>query len=597
MGVLLSHLDVSAPLLTFRNGDGVRVDLDRLIQSRALVQANSGGGKSRAIRYLLEQTNGRVQHLILDPEGEFPTLREKYDYILAAKTGGDVEASPRTARLLCRRLVELGASAVLDLYELQLHERREFVKLFITELMALPRSLWKPIIIVIDEAHMFAPERGSGESQSTEAVIQLCTQGRKRGFCAVLATQRISKLHKDAAAELLNKLIGRTGLDVDVKRAGEELGFDKDERQALKRLEPGQFYAYGPAISNEVQLVRTGKVETTHPEPGSVSSAPAPTPAKVKAMLSQLADLPQEAETEARTLVDLQKQVKQLKGDLTRAQRERGTVDPADVQRQIVAGVEKARSTWAKDLRRLVSKDLDRLAKSIDTVSGTSDRLLTQLSDAKAAYLSLDGSFGADRQVSIAVTPERPPVAASRPRSTPVAQRPAKHGEGYQIIDETLSTPQQRMLDALASFEAIGLPSLAKSHVAVFSDQSSRSSGFRNNLSVLSAKGLIERVDSDTVRLTDDGRTSASADATPATLEELHEAWLKKLTGPQRLMLSLLLEATPSGIDRDDLAKQSGQSPLSSGYRNNLSVLSSLGLTKKESGEIRASDLLYPEGL
>jgi DNA helicase HerA-like ATPase len=80
-------------------------------------------------------------------------------------------------------------------------------------------------------------------------VITLCTQGRKRGYCAVLATQRLSKLHKDAAAELLNKLIGRTGLDVDVKRAGDELGFDKEQRQTLKTLAPGTFYAYGPAVS------------------------------------------------------------------------------------------------------------------------------------------------------------------------------------------------------------------------------------------------------------------------------------------------------------------------------------------------------------
>jgi DNA helicase HerA-like ATPase len=154
--------------------------------------------------------------------------------------------------------VELGASAVLDLYELPLPSAR-VRPLFLTELMALPRSLWRPIIVVIDEAHKFAPERGSGESQSTEAVIALCTQGRKRGFCLVLATQRISKLHKDAAAELLNKMIGRTGLDVDVKRAGDELGFDKDERRrssrsslAVLRLRPGD-------LPNEVTIVRPGE--------------------------------------------------------------------------------------------------------------------------------------------------------------------------------------------------------------------------------------------------------------------------------------------------------------------------------------------------
>jgi hypothetical protein len=40
-----------------RDDDTRFVDLDRLIESRLLVQANSGGGKSTLIRYLLEQTH------------------------------------------------------------------------------------------------------------------------------------------------------------------------------------------------------------------------------------------------------------------------------------------------------------------------------------------------------------------------------------------------------------------------------------------------------------------------------------------------------------------------------------------------------------
>jgi hypothetical protein len=43
---------------------------------------------------------------------------------------------------------------------------------------------------------------GAGEAESTEAVISLMSQGRKRGYTGIIATQRLSKLHKDAAAEL-----------------------------------------------------------------------------------------------------------------------------------------------------------------------------------------------------------------------------------------------------------------------------------------------------------------------------------------------------------------------------------------------------------
>lgn len=52
------------------------IDLERLIESKLLIQANSGGGKSWTIRRLLEQSNGKVQQIVLDIEGEFGSLRE-----------------------------------------------------------------------------------------------------------------------------------------------------------------------------------------------------------------------------------------------------------------------------------------------------------------------------------------------------------------------------------------------------------------------------------------------------------------------------------------------------------------------------------------
>src|SRR3990167_1215665 len=98
--------------------DNFAIDLPKLLESRLLVQANSGGGKSWLLRRLLEQSHGQVQQIIIDLEGEFSTLREQYDYILVGKDG-DIPTSTRSAALLARKLLELGASAIIDLYELQ----------------------------------------------------------------------------------------------------------------------------------------------------------------------------------------------------------------------------------------------------------------------------------------------------------------------------------------------------------------------------------------------------------------------------------------------------------------------------------------------
>ena len=107
---------------------------------------------------MLEQTHGRVQHLVIDPEGEYHTLREKFDYVLAAPQGGDTVAHPRTAKLLAERLLQLGVSAILDIYELEQDARKEFVKGFISAVVNAPRALWHPALIVLDEAHVYAPE-------------------------------------------------------------------------------------------------------------------------------------------------------------------------------------------------------------------------------------------------------------------------------------------------------------------------------------------------------------------------------------------------------------------------------------------------------
>jgi DNA helicase HerA-like ATPase len=49
-----------------------------------------------------------------------------------------------------------------------------------------------------------------GEAESTETVISLMSQSLKRGYAGVIATQqRLSKLHKDAAAGANNVVIGR----------------------------------------------------------------------------------------------------------------------------------------------------------------------------------------------------------------------------------------------------------------------------------------------------------------------------------------------------------------------------------------------------
>src|SRR5579864_5666078 len=121
----------------------VQLDVDVLLRTRLLLQANSGKGKSWLLRRIAEQLFGKVQVVIIDPEGEFATLREKLDFVLVGK-GGETAAHPRIAALTAQRLLELRASAVCDLYEMKPQERHSYVQLFLESLIDAPKTLWHP---------------------------------------------------------------------------------------------------------------------------------------------------------------------------------------------------------------------------------------------------------------------------------------------------------------------------------------------------------------------------------------------------------------------------------------------------------------------
>lgn len=578
--------------------DDVTVDLPTLIDTRMLVQAQSGAGKSWMLRRLLEQTHGQVQQLVLDPEGEFATLREKYDYVIAGK-GGDCAADPRSAKLLARRLLELGVSAVCDLYELKAHDRIRFVRVFLEALVDAPRTLRHPVLVVIDEAHLFAPEKGQAES--APAVIDLCTRGRKRGLCAVLATQRLSKLHKDAAAELRNVVIGATGLDIDQVRAGDVLGFGKAERLALRNLRPGEFWAYGPAISQGVIAVEVGPVSTTHPKVGARMEAPPPPTAKVRELLAKVADLPAEAEQEARDNETLRRELAEARRKLTLREKE--------MHEAVTRGIVCNHETEIVGLRAQIAQLQDESARGASVTAelrrqlaenyADLERYVKFANDVAAALAPLNASDGARASVA-----PRPKPAGN---ITVVSPRPVKQSRARQAEPRTspnghhpdieLDGPERRIINAIAWLESIGVENPEQPAVAFLAGYTYGGGAFNNPRGRLRGKGLVEYVGGERIRLTDAGRAAADPGDAPLTNDALHEAVLARLEGPHRRLLAPLLASYPEPMSNEALAEAAGYTPNAGAYNNPRGRLKSLGLIEyPQPGYVVARPLLFPEG-
>jgi len=546
--------------------DGHPISLPVLLETRLLVQAGSGGGKSWALRRILEQTAPKVQQLVIDPEGEFATLREKFDYVIAAAHDADAIASPQTAPLLARRLMESGVSAILDIYDLKHHERVLFVRRFLEALVNAPRKLWHPVLVVLDEAHVFCPQVGSAESAG--AVIDIATRGRKRGLCAVLATQRLSKLHKDAAAEMQNKLIGLTGLDVDVKRAADELGMSaRDAMQTLRGLDPGEFYAFGPAFTRVPELVKIGPVVTTHPKAGQrLLQAPPPASEKVRAELAKLADLQKDAEQEARTVEELQALNAKLKREATMANKraEQAGIPEKEVEARI-------RAALAQHKRENPPAVLHS--------TGAETKALQRIAEIAGKALGVGISETDPEPRSIR-------MSAVRPRPAPAAPE----------ISAGLSGPEQRILDAIAWLESIGVDEPEQPAVAFLAGYAYGAGSYNNPRGKLRQSGHVEYLAGNRIRLTDSGRALAKAPSAPASTRELHERILAKLPGPEQRVLQPLLSAYPQPMDSTDLAHAAGYTPGAGAFNNPRGRLRTLGLIDYPTpGQCVARALLFPE--
>ncbi|MDB5689145.1 MAG: ATP-binding protein [Sphingomonas bacterium] len=253
------------------------LDLEELLATRLLVQGNSGSGKSHLLRRLIEGSAQWAQQVILDPEGDFVTLSDRFGHVsIHAGDYSEQEIGELAARVRRHRI-----SVVLNLEGLEVDGQLRCAATFLNGLFDAPREHWYPVLVVVDEAQLFAPA-GAGEvaedarRASLSAMTNLMCRGRKRGLAGVIATQRLAKLAKNVAAEASNFLMGRTFLDIDMARAADLLGMERRQAEQIRDLERGQFLALGPALSRRPSLIRIGAVATSG-RTGNFKLTPLPT--------------------------------------------------------------------------------------------------------------------------------------------------------------------------------------------------------------------------------------------------------------------------------------------------------------------------------
>lgn len=547
------------------------------------ILGRKGSGKTYAAGKLAEcLLEAGCQTVVLDPVGNWYGLRldrsgkkpSGFDLPILGGEHGDVPLEPGAGNIVADFLIDTGSSAVLDVSSFRKGQRKDFVATFAEQLFHRKKSRRTPLMLIIEEAQVFAPQRaGHGEERMLGAIEDIVRLGRNYGIGSVMISQRPQSVNKEVLNQaeplIVFQLVGRherKAVEDWVVHAGADI--DEPLRE-LPSLQPGDCFVWSPAWLHIFERTRFLQKRTfdasATPKIGEEPSTPQRlSPVNLQSLQTAMADTIERAKAD---------DPKALRAEIARLKKQLADRPAEPDQRAVDQAVAARDRHWNKELARLTSELRDLHSRL---------QRIAQIADCpEPAEVTV--------QTPAATPPARPAVRTPAPRTS---SQPAT------ATDERLRPAHTRILNALAWLETMGLRTPARSICAAIAGVSPKSSSFSNDVSRLSSLEHLRYPQSGQLELTDSGRSLAEYPTAPPTLEEVQNAWRRcpALRPAHIRLLDVLIEHFPDAVSREQLAEAAGVSPNSSSFSNDVSRLSSMGLaTYPDRGMVAAGgDLLFP---
>ncbi|NNM75093.1 ATP-binding protein [Enterovirga aerilata] len=236
---------------------------DEAIEKHIAILGKTGSGKTTTSKGIVERLLMRGERAcIIDPTGVWWGLRLKADGKSSSGLdivifGGRHAYLPLAADQGARIAEIVGRSStpvVLDTSQMQVGERTRFFTEFGN---ALVRENRGTLHVVVDEAHLFAPQGRVADPQSANmvhAANNLVSLGRSRGLRITLISQRPAKLHKDSLTQVETMIALRLVAPQDRKAVEEWIADQADKKTgaeivaSLPTLGTGEGWVWSPEI-------------------------------------------------------------------------------------------------------------------------------------------------------------------------------------------------------------------------------------------------------------------------------------------------------------------------------------------------------------
>lgn len=625
-----------------RIAQGFSLPLDVLTEAVGIV-ALRGAGKTYTSVVLIEEAYAAgVPSVVIDATGVYHGLRTAADgvrdglpFYVFGGPHGDLPLEPQAGKLIADVVVDSGHSFVLDLSDFSKAKARQFVAEFLERLYERKARNRTPLLLVVDEADEWAPQKPRGEAaRCLGAVEQVAKRGRSRGIGIVLITQRTQAINKDVL-DLIETLFAmrisapRSRQTVQewlaVKEATDELGVI----DSLSSLPTGTAWVWSP-VRGLLEKVAVRRIRTfdsyvtprpgqERPEPGSrasldlealgeqmeatVERAKENDPAELRRrirVLEQAADLAAvHTQPNAVPQIELLTWARSLFGPLGIKEPREGSVAVyLDLIEQAVVKREPERV----EVPVLTAEHTDQLARVLREGKAARDEVSAAASvyDSKAAELLLYLESLTEGRRHLKVPPaevaDRPSGASGRRdagTSPAKAERPVATSTGSGVDGGSNGTLLNRRAERMVLAVLAQYPDgRSKRQTAILAGYAKSGGGFNGALSKLRTVGYIEG--SDPLRITDAGLGAIDGQYEPLpTGRALLDHWLGTMKRrAEREVLQVVYDAYPESLSKAEVAERAGYEVGGGGFNGAVSKLRTLELVEG-SGELRAAEALF----
>lgn len=213
-------------------GDGFSIDLaSRRWQEqgfRCFITGMSGSGKTNLVALWMEEAHRiGLQFVAIDPSGDYASLATLGGVAVCGGRGPIRLDYPEVSWLdAVMEAVKGGASMVVELdvdergRRRNTADRRVIFTWFMDKFLTYQMATRKPILLVIEEAHIFAPQKthGGQDVAAWDVFKEAAKMGRRSGILLMMASQRPRDLEADIATQCNLTFIGHIEHNLDFQQ-------------------------------------------------------------------------------------------------------------------------------------------------------------------------------------------------------------------------------------------------------------------------------------------------------------------------------------------------------------------------------------------